>query len=308
MLRAVDSDDDEVIRWGDAAAPTSKRPRVPDATGPSSGQPHPPLANFTYVVTGAGGGIGRACALLLVRRGAIVIAADIDLTAAEETQKLACEIRAEACKAIALDVSDAASVEKMVAQAIDFTGRLDGAVNAAGIEGARASVHESSFENWKGVMSVNLDGVYLCMRAEIRQILEQTSSSSVSWQPGTAPIDKYNYSIVNISSTAGQTAMPEFAAYSASKHAIIGLTKSAAKEYACRGIRVNAVCPSTTDTPMVARFAEQWPDWQAKQNASFPTGRIGSAEEVAAAVAFLLSAECRMMTGTCLTVDGALSS
>jgi len=102
--------------------------------------------------------------------------------------------------------------------------------------------------------------------------------------------------------------MAEFAAYSASKHAIIGLTRTAAKEYAGRGIRVNALCPSTTDTPMVQRFASQWPEWQAKQNASFPVGRIGRAEEVADTVVFLFSAACPMMSGTALTIDGALTS
>eukprot|EP00037_Helgoeca_nana_P020474 m.203424 g.203424 ORF g.203424 m.203424 type:complete len:103 (-) comp25275_c0_seq1:459-767(-) len=102
--------------------------------------------------------------------------------------------------------------------------------------------------------------------------------------------------------------MPEFSAYSASKHAMIGLTRTAAKEYAGNGIRVNAVCPSTTATPMVDRFTKQWPELQAKQNASFPVERIGRAGEIATTVAFLLSADCPMMTGTCLTIDGARSA
>ena len=122
-----------------------------------------------------------------------------------------------------------------------------------------------------------------------------------------AAIDTLNYSIVNVSSTAAGS-MPEFSCYCASKAAINGITRTAAKEYASRGIRVNAVAPSTTATPMVARFTEQWPEWQAKQNASFPVGRIGTAEEVAACCAFLFSPECPMMTGTVLTIDGGLSA
>ena len=102
--------------------------------------------------------------------------------------------------------------------------------------------------------------------------------------------------------------MPEFASYSASKFAILGLTRSAAREYAADGIRCHAVRPSTTDTPMVARFAERWPEWQKAQNASFPAGRIGRPEEVAALAAFLFSDECPHMTGAALTVDGGLGA
>merc|ERR1712176_855771 len=123
-----------------------------------------------------------------------------------------------------------------------------------------------------------------------------------------APIDRSGLTIVNTSSTAGQAAMPEFSPYSASKHAVIGLTRTAAKEYASRGIRINCICPSTTATPMVERFSQQWPDWQAKQNASFPTGRVGTVEEVAAAVLWLSSRSCPMVCGSCLTIDGALTA
>ena len=109
--------------------------------------------------------------------------------------------------------------------------------------------------------------------------------------------------VVNTASTAGSAAMAEFSAYCASKHAIIGLTRCAAREYARQNIRVCAVCPSTTATPMVERFERQWPEWQAKQNASFPVGRVGTAE-VAEAVVWLCSDACPFVTGTCLTIDG----
>jgi NAD(P)-dependent dehydrogenase (short-subunit alcohol dehydrogenase family) len=112
------------------------------------------------------------------------------------------------------------------------------------------------------------------------------------------------FAIVNCASTAGLHGMPEFSAYCASKHAIIGLTKSAALEYAAHNIRINALCPSTTDTPMVERFQSQWPEWQAAQNDSIPVGRIGTPEEMANAVVWMLSDQCTFMTGHCLCVDG----
>lgn len=276
------------------------------------------LAGRVVLITGAGGGIGRATALECARRGARVVAADlVAATAAATASEIDSLGGAGPCLAIpeSVDVADEASVAAMIDTAVGRFGRLDMALNAAGIEGERAPLHESSVENYDRVLSVNLRGVYLCMRAEIAQMLKQQApavSSSTPAKPSppnpSTPIDDLNYSIVNVSSSAGLAGMPEFACYSASKHAINGLTRSAAREYAARGIRVNALCPSTTDTPMVARFTDQWPEWQAKQNASFPVGRIGTAEEVARTAAFLFSAECPMMTGHCLTIDGALSA
>ena len=197
----------------------------------------------------------------------------------------------------------------MVKHAVDTNGHLDGAVNAAGIEGERALLHETDISNYDKVMCVNLKGTFLCMRAIVKQMLKQSAHTSSQRSASAAVnLDTCNYAIVNVSSTAGQSAMPEFSCYSASKFAIVGLTRTAAKEYAPQGIRVNAIAPSTTDTPMVARFTERWPEWQAKQNASFPVGRIGRTDEVAATCAFLLSAECPMLTGAVLTIDGALSA
>lgn len=270
-------------------------------------------AGRTYVITGAGGGIGRACAIILGSRGANILCADVNLAGAEET----CAMVHEASKRVGIaqpcsvDVTLEKSVDTMIEIATRSFGKLDGAINAAGIEGNRACVHESSLDNWERVIGVNATGVFNCMRAEVSAMLQQGAFGTAAVATSSlrsAPIDLLNYSIVNISSSAGLAGMPEFAAYSASKHAIIGLTRSAAKEYASKGIRVNAICPSTTDTPMVARFAERWPEWQASQNASFPVRRIGSPDEVAATAAFLLSADCPMMSGTALTIDGALSS
>merc|ERR1712039_591596 len=146
----------------------------------------------------------------------------------------------------------------------------------------------------------------------IAQMLKQTEASpfeGLDKSPYTPKaIDRARLTIVNTSSTAGQNAMPEFSPYCASKHAVIGLTRAAAKEYAPKGIRINCICPSTTATPMVERFSTNWPDWQAKQNASFPTGRVATCDEVAAAVLWLSSTACPMACGTCLTIDGALSA
>merc|ERR1719436_1992464 len=149
------------------------------------------------------------------------------------------------------------------------------------------------------------------MSCEIKQMLAQQSPDELigDESPYTPKaIDKIASTIVNTGSTAGLAAMPEFSPYCASKHAVIGLTRCAAKEYASHGIRINCICPSTTATPMVERFTENWPDWQAKQNASFPTNRVGTAEEVAAAVLWLSSPDCPMICGSCLTIDGALTA
>lgn len=274
------------------------------------------LQGRVILITGAGGGLGRAAAVLFAQRGAKVVAADVDAAAATET---AAQVGGEA-HGVAVDVANEESVQAMVASAVAKFGRIDGALNAAGIEGGRARLHETSSANYDRVLGVNLRGTFLCMKAEIDQMLKQpppvprgaviaaasdaSAPAALSAASAPAAIDTRNYSIVNVSSTAGQAAMPEFSCYSASKFALIGFTRSAAKEYAKDGIRVHAVCPSTTATPMVERFQSAWPEWQARQNASFPVGRIGRAEEVAAACAFLLSWDCPMVTGTTLTIDG----
>ena len=269
-----------------------------------SAAPLLPLEGRVILVTGGAGGIGFASCKVFAERGATVVCADVSEQAVQQALDLLATESASGCT---VDVASESSVKEMIAHVVNRHGRLDGALNAAGIEGERAPLHEATLENFQNVIDVNLRGTYLCMKYEIEQFLKQAPPVQHA-AVGGSQIDARNYSIVNMSSTAGQAAMPEFSSYSASKFAIVGLTKSAAKEYASEGIRVNALCPSTTDTPMVARFTQRWPEWQAKQNASFPVGRIGRAEEVAAACAFLFSADCPMMTGTTLTVDGASSA
>ncbi|KAL1515079.1 hypothetical protein AB1Y20_004143 [Prymnesium parvum] len=265
------------------------------------------LRGRVVCVTGAAGGIGRAAVLRCVAEGASVLAADSNLEGARETAAQA----GGGTEACAVDVSDEASVEAMVRLCAARFGRLDCALNAAGVEGERAELHQLDAAHFDAVMRVNARGTFLCLRAQIGQMLRQASPDGGGAEAAGdarrrgAPVDALNYSIVNLASTAAHAAMAEFAA---SKHAVVGLTRTAAREYASRGVRVNAICPSTTDTPMVQRFAERWPEWQAKQNASFPVGRIGTPEEVAGTVVFLFSSACPMMTGTCLTIDGALTS
>ncbi|CAK0834059.1 unnamed protein product [Prorocentrum cordatum] len=202
-------------------------------------------------------------------------------------------------------------VDALVQQTVATFGSLHHCFNNAGIEGGRAPLHETAPGDFERVMAVNAGGVFNCMRAEIRQMLAQLKLNPVV--VGASPkspkaVDTVGLSIVNTSSTAGLSAMAEFSPYCASKHAVIGLTRCAAREYAPFGIRVNCVCPSTTDTPMVQRFSQSWPDWQDRQNSSFPAGRIGTPEEVAEAVLWLSSPRCPMVCGSCLTIDGALTA
>jgi len=266
------------------------------------------------LVTGAGGGIGRATALAFAREGARVVVADIDIELATQTCALA-EARSGMGPVMLPFQCDVAS-EKEVQALVDFAVAEFGAIhhcfNGAGIEGSRGPLHETTAEGFSRVMAVNAGGIFHCMAKEIEQMLKQHAPEELRG-PDDSPytpkaIDRAELTIVNAGSTAGQAAMPEFAPYCASKHAVIGMTRCAAKEYAHRGIRINCICPSTTATPMVERFDSQWPDWQAKQNASFPTGRIATPEEVARAVLWLSAPFCPMVCGTSLNIDGALTS
>eukprot|EP00927_Polykrikos_kofoidii_P009823 TRINITY_DN14116_c0_g1_i1.p1 TRINITY_DN14116_c0_g1~~TRINITY_DN14116_c0_g1_i1.p1 ORF type:complete len:313 (-),score=56.35 TRINITY_DN14116_c0_g1_i1:120-998(-) len=267
------------------------------------------------LVTGGGGGLGRAAALAFVREGARVVVADIDEELAKETCELCNAASSETVVAAPFrcDVADMREVEALVDFAVRTFGALHHCFNNAGIEGKRAPLHEASAEDYARVMAVNAGGIFNCMAREIRQMLAQLDACTSSQEVDDSPyspkaIDRTGLTIVNASSTAGQAAMPEFSPYCASKHAVIGLSRSAAKEYAPRGIRVNYVCPSTTATPMVERFTSNWPEWQAKQNSSFPVGRVGTPAEVAQVVLWLSSPDCPMLCGAGITIDGALSA
>lgn len=238
------------------------------------------------LVTGASAGIGRAAALAFGREGARVVVSDVQVEAGEETALLLREQGAEALF-VRADVSQAPEVARLVEAAIAAYGRLDLAFNNAGIEGAMASTIDCTEENWDRTLAINLKGVWLCMKHELARMRAQRRGA-----------------IVNCSSVAGLVGFPNLPAYAASKHGIIGLTRAAALEHAKEGIRVNAVCPGVIRTAMVDRLVQAHPEMQAGLVAGEPVGRMGTPEEVAAAVLWLCSDAASFVTGQALAVDG----
>lgn len=238
------------------------------------------------LVTGASSGIGRATAYAFARDGYITVIADID---EEAGNKVLAEIRAEEHPTLFVrcDVSSEAEVTDLVDRIVAEFGQLDVAFNNAGIEGELASTADCTAANFDRLIATNLRGVWLCMRAEIRQMLKQRDGGA----------------IVNCSSVAGLAGTPGMAAYSASKHGVIGLTRSAALEIATRKIRINAVCPGAIETPMLQRFMTT-AEARAHVIESEPVGRIGSPEEIASAVLWLSCGGASFVTGQALAVDG----
>ncbi len=238
------------------------------------------------LITGGGSGIGRAAALAFAENGAKVVAADISVSAGEETLKLIKKFGGEGIF-IQTDVCRADQVSALINKTVEAYGRLDCAFNNAATEGAIASTVDLSEENWDQVLGVNLKGTWLSMKYEIPQMLKQGGGV-----------------IVNASSLAGLVGFRELPAYVASKHGIIGLTKSAALEYAKFGIRINAVCPGLIDTPMLQRQTRGDAKVIAQITNFEPMGRLGKPEEVAKTVVWLCSDEASFMTGHALSVDG----
>jgi len=238
------------------------------------------------IVTGAASGIGRASARAFAREGARVVVADIDGAGGDETVRLVTEAGGEAVF-VRTDVSRSADVQAMVAAAVDTFGRLDYAHNNAGIVGAGIPVAEMPEEVWERALGIMLTGVFLCMKHEIPRILEQGGGA-----------------IVNTSSGAGLIGVPGFADYVASKHGIIGLTKTAALEYATSGLRVNAICPGTARTGMVNEWLGGDPANEAQVVALHPIGRIAEPEEIAEAAVWLCSDRASFVVGHALSVDG----
>ncbi|MDH4090990.1 MAG: SDR family oxidoreductase [Cyclobacteriaceae bacterium] len=236
------------------------------------------------IVTGGSFGIGRATAEAFARRGAKVIIADWI-----EDNSVIKQIKDEGGIAIFIkcDVSKVSDVDNLIEQTIKQFGRIDFAVNNAGIEGITASVHECSEENWDKTIGINLKGIWLCMKHEIPHMLKQGKGV-----------------IVNIASVAGLIGFPGLPAYVASKHAIIGLTKTAALENAKLGIRVNAVCPGVIKTPMIDRLTGKDKTVEKSYEDMEPVGRMGKPEEVAEAVVWLCSDAASFVTGTAIPVDG----
>lgn len=243
------------------------------------------------LVTGGASGIGCATALACAREGARLIVADAREEDGQHAVRLIEQSGGDAIF-IQADVSERSAVESLMAKVIARYGRLDCAHNNAGISGRgicgeeHVRTAEYPDERWNRVIAVNLTGVWLCMKYELQQMLAQGGGA-----------------IVNTASIAGLAALPGQAAYAASKHGVVGLTKTAAVEYANQGIRINCVCPGYIETPMTAR-SRQDAVRMAQMIAAEPVGRLGSAEEVAQAVLWLCSDDASFVTGHAMCVDG----
>ncbi|MFE2517790.1 glucose 1-dehydrogenase [Streptomyces mirabilis] len=252
-----------------------------------------PTYDFTdqvALVTGAASGMGLATARAFAEAGAAVVLADRDEKA---VQRAAEELNAAGHRAIGVvcDVTDEDQAAAMVDRAVAEYGRLDMAFNNAGIQVPPSDAADETAENFDRVNAVNLRGVWGAQKHELRQMRTQGSGA-----------------IVNCSSLGGLVGLPERAAYHASKHGVIGLTKSAAVEYAPKGIRINAVCPGTIDTPMVSDMLESQADAMAEILKEQPIGRLGRAEEIAAAVLWLCSPGASFVLGVALPVDGGFTT
>ena len=242
------------------------------------------------LITGAGNGIGRATALAFAQQGASVVVADISHKDGEETTAQIIQGGGIA-SFIPCDVTKDQDVEALVAGTLEAYGKLDIAFNNAGIEIEQSKLADGEEAVYDKIMDVNVKGVWRCMKYQIPAMLKQTSSA-----------------IVNTASIAGLGAAPKMSIYSASKHAVIGLTKSAAIEYGKKGLRVNAVCPAVIDTEMFRRATQSDPQKEQYVKGLHPVGRIGQPEEVAAAVLYLCSDLAGFTTGVALPVDGGATA
>ncbi len=249
-----------------------------------------PFNGKVAVVTGAAGGIGQASALAFAREGAKVVVADVAVQDGEETARSITSAGGEALF-VHCDVAQANEVEALIRQTVDHFGRLDFAHNNAGVEGQTGFTADCTEANWNHILNINLKGVWLCMKHEIPQMLKQGGGA-----------------IVNTASVAGLVGLKGLPAYTASKHGIIGLTKSAALEYAKVGIRINAVCPGLIRTAMIQRQTGGNPDVEAKLIGGEVSGRMGRPEEVAEAVVWLCSNAASFVTGHAMTVDGGYTA
>jgi NAD(P)-dependent dehydrogenase (short-subunit alcohol dehydrogenase family) len=246
------------------------------------------LDGKTALVTGAGSGIGRAASLAYATSGARVVVTDVNIEGGEETVQMIKESGGEAILVHA-DVSRPTDTEAMVNQAVKAFGSLDYAFNNAGIGGGRDRHLTADYleEDWDRVMAINLKGVWLCMKAEIPQMLKQGKGA-----------------IVNTASIAGLVGLSGTVAYVAAKHGVAGLTKAAAMEYAKSGIRVNAVCPGYIETPLIEGVFDQVEGYKETLESRHPLGRLGQPDEIASAVLWLSSDAASFVTGHNMTVDG----
>ena len=242
------------------------------------------------LVTGAASGMGLVTARFFAEAGAAVVLADVNASAARSA---ADQLAAAGHRVLAVgcNVADEDEVAAMVEQTVGAFGRLDAAFNNAGVQSPAVETADASGEEFDRVISINLRGVWNCMKHELRQMRGQGSGA-----------------IVNCSSIGGLIGLPGRAAYHAAKHGVLGLTKSAALEYASRGIRINAVCPGTIDTPMVSAMLVKEPDAMKEIMRDQPIGRLGRPEEIASAVLWLCSPGAGFVIGHALAVDGGFTA
>ncbi len=246
------------------------------------------LTDRVIMATGAASGIGRAACLIFAREGAKVLVTDIDAVGGAETVDLIRHADGVG-EFIALDVADGAQIEAAVGHAVKVFGRLDGAFNNAAAPERFTPLLDGTEETFDRLMAINVKAVWRCMRAQVRQMRRQGGGGS----------------IVNTASTAGLRGSGLMPIYSATKHAVIGLSKSAAMEFAKTGPRVNALCPGVVDTPMMQGVAS---DDRARKAflAAQPNGRFGRPEEIGEAAAWLLSDAASFVTGLAMPVDGGM--
>jgi NAD(P)-dependent dehydrogenase (short-subunit alcohol dehydrogenase family) len=248
-------------------------------------------AGKVVLVTGAASGIGRSMALAFGRAGACVVVADTSVDGGHMTAALIVEAGGKGLF-VKTNVTSASDVDAMIDKAVSHYGRIDCAVNGAAIEEEHLPLAEGDDAQFDRIMNVNVKGVWLCMKSQLRQMLKQEGGGV----------------IVNVADAGGLVAAPHRAIYSASKHAVVGLTRSAAIEYAKEGIRINSICPGAVKTPMLARMLEREPGRDKKLKAAHPMGRVADPAEIASAALWLCSEHASFVTGHQLAVDGGLTA